>query len=133
MALFQSVRKFYGNMGLANPSQTQQKCQFNRRIFSILLIMSLIFLSMANSFLFEATTVTEYAESFYVSLTVFACIMSFLTSFWKRENIYTFVEKLEKYSENRKLKNIFHVDVDNDEEYVIFMYIKVVRFLNSNL
>lgn len=102
MKLFQSVRKFYENMGLY-PLQTQQKCQFNPRIFCILLIMSLFFVSMMDTFLFEATTITEYAESFYGSLTVLACIMNFLTSFWKTTNIYTFIEKLEKFVENREL------------------------------
>lgn len=98
---FQSIRKFYKNMGLY-PLQTHQKFQFNWRIFSILLAFSLTFVSLTGTFLYKASTVTEYAESFYLSLTVLACTIIFLISFWQTKNIYTFIEKLEKFSENRK-------------------------------
>lgn len=57
---------------------------------------------MASSFLFAATTITECAESFYISLTAFVCIVNFLASFWKTTKIYAFVEKLEEFNENRK-------------------------------
>lgn len=102
MILFQSVRKFYGNMGFY-PSQSHQKRPFNWRMFLILSIFGLTFVFMTSSFLFAATNVTEHAESFIVSLTVLACTINFLTSFWKAPQVYTFVEKLEKFSEARKL------------------------------
>lgn len=101
MKLFQSVRKFYENMGFY-PSQVGQKCPFNRRNFAILSILSLTLVCMTSSFLFASRTITEYAESFYVSLTVFVCTVHFLTSFWKSPKIYAFVEKLEEFNENRK-------------------------------
>lgn len=102
MQLFQSVRKFYANMGFY-PSQSHQKRPFNRRIYLILSIFGLTFVCMTSSFLFAATNVTKHAESFFVSLTVLACTIHFLTSFWKAPQVYTFVEKLEKFSEARKL------------------------------
>lgn len=88
------------------PSQTQQKFPFNWQQIVILLSVIVFFAIMACSFLFKANTITEYAESFYVSITAFACLVNFFTSFWKTKNIYMFIENLEKFYDNRKQNSI---------------------------
>lgn len=101
MKLFVSVRKFYEYMGVY-PSQSQQKFPFNWR--NLLVILSLIgfFTSMACSFLFKANTIIEHAESFYMTITALACLINYITSFWKTKDIYMFVEKLAKFNEARE-------------------------------
>lgn len=101
MKLFVSVRRFYEFMGVY-PSQSQQKFPFNWRNLIILLSLIVTFGILACSFLFEVNTIIEYAESFYITITVLGSLINFFTSFWKTKNIYMFVEKLEKFSENRE-------------------------------
>lgn len=101
MKLFLSVRKFYEYMGVY-PSQSRQTFPFNPRNVSILLILTVLFVSMSCSFLFKAKTIIEYAECFYISIATLGCLINFLTSFWKTTNIYMFAEKLEKFSNNRE-------------------------------
>lgn len=65
--LFQSVRKFYQNIGIY-PSQPNQNCSPNAK--NILIFSSLILLGILSSafFLFQAKSIGEYGFSFYTSI-----------------------------------------------------------------
>lgn len=108
MKLFQSVQEFYQTMGIY-PSQPNQNRSLNLRNLLILLSMISLIVCAMGYFILRAKTALELAETFYLSSTELACLINFIISFWKIDNIQMFSEKVEEFIQNGKTKFLMKI------------------------
>lgn len=107
MKLFHFVRKYYQSVGIY-PTDLNPNGGFNMRNFRLLLMMSALFASTISSFVFQSTTIMEYAESFYIFSTVLASVINFWATIWKAEKIFTFIDELEEFMQKSKFDRTEH-------------------------
>lgn len=86
------------------PSQPNQNRSLNLRNLLILLSMISLIVCLMGYFMFEAKTVLELAETFYLSSSVLASLINFVISFWKMDHILMFIGKVEEFIQNGKQK-----------------------------
>lgn len=113
MKLFLSARKFYHTVGIDQPSQTNQNRSFNLRIVSSLFISCLYCLVTVLFLILESPSNYEYVNNVCIFVSLLLFIPIFLTSFWNREKLFLFIEKLEEFNEQRewRIASLHSIDV----------------------
>lgn len=76
---------------------------FNRKTVTTFALLTYEAVFCSAFFLFEAVTLNEFIESFYISVTTIAYFFYYVTIFWKKSNIFRFIYDFETIVGNRKL------------------------------
>lgn len=100
--LFQSAQKYIRRLGIY-PSQPNQSYSFNLKNAFSLSLLILMFIFRIAYFLYEAQTIAEHAQIFYLSVTEMALIVDFVTMCWKIGDILQLIEKFEQFIQKSKL------------------------------
>lgn len=102
MKFFQLVQTFYRTMGIY-PSSSPQ-CQRDRPTFNFqnlffLLSLTLMFISSTGYIMLEATSIIEISQTFYVSVSEFACLIQFAITFWKITQMAALIDTIDEFFE----------------------------------
>lgn len=130
MKLFQLVQKYYHSVGIY-PTELNPNGPFNLRNFRFLLMTGAFFASTISSFIFQSTTIIDYAESFNIFSTTFASMVSFWATIRNAERIFTFINDLENYIQISKFDRIETTNrkVFQLKSFVIFT-IRIAKYVN---
>lgn len=102
MKIFETVIIIFQSRGVIWP-QKYQKNPFNVKNLLILFILVVYSILTLLYFLLEARTFTEYANSFFTTLTTFFCSMIFAIVISKTPRIFKLIDNLKAIVHKRKL------------------------------
>lgn len=98
MKLFQCVEQLHQALGI-QPTPSSLNTSFNlKNVFALFCIVHL-FATSTVFLLFEAETVANMSDSFYVSISALSCICNLLISIWRVQQIIRLIEKFEQFIE----------------------------------
>lgn len=106
MLHFYSLRECYRRVGIV-PKQSHRSSPFNSKNLFILMGLFLMFISSLAYLLFEAKSIGKSADSIYMVLSSFVCVIIFLISIWKISTILELIEDYERFIE----KSTFRVSI----------------------
>lgn len=109
IVLFSSVQKFNR---IIYPFQPNQSYSFQLRTFLILLPVTVSFCSRAAYLLFEAHTIAEHAQAFYLIITDLCISIDFVTMYWQMGNVELLIEKYEKFIEKSRFLQYYKTLID---------------------
>lgn len=92
MKLFQCTQKFFRMLGL-HPPQHCQNSSFNLKNILIILLLVIGFLDAIAFLLFQAKSVKEFGDSFYVSATEWGTLVYFSIHVRKMTNVSNLIER----------------------------------------
>lgn len=104
MKFFQSSRKFYLSLGL-KPPQPDQSFSLNAKNLLILFIFMQGSFLTASFLVFKASSMREFGDSFYASVTELANTVYFLSSMSKMGNILRLMENIEEFIKRSESKH----------------------------
>lgn len=119
MKLFQQARIYAAVIGIV-PLPPGKTNKFNHRNVTILTICGIFFTLSTAFILFDAKTFQEYANSFFLWISVLGVYIGFFTAIVKTVEIYQYVGKTEQITDSRKQSNRFsyskpeHSDLNNN-------------------
>lgn len=104
MDTFRRIYTPFGMLGI----HSAQGHSIGAKSVMVLLLLGQYILSTAAYFLFEAKTIEEYSESFYILTT--AALILFIVSvmIFKKVNIFQFIDDLREIIQKRKSLKIIH-------------------------
>lgn len=101
MKLFRSLLQYIEFMGIYS-QQTHQPQTFNAKILFFTSSMALLFISLFAFFLFKATTIIDYGNSFYGFVSELNTLMDYLLIVWRMPIILHLIGNCEKFIEMSK-------------------------------
>lgn len=104
MELFHFLQKIYKATG-TYPLKINQSCSLNIRNLFYSISLILFFISTTAFLIFDASTVIELTETYFISLTILAVTANFFVHFWKTVNALDLIAKFEEFIKKSKLKN----------------------------
>lgn len=107
MKLFKLYRKYLALMGV-EPLQPYQKDQAKKVFLRRFLVYTLcvLWLTCASIFIgFEAKTIHQYADAFYMSSCLTTILVVFSMFLWKLDIFFGFIEEFENLIEQRKISS----------------------------
>lgn len=103
MKLFQSARNFFQSMGAKTVSHNSNKIDlFNLNFLFCSLSMALVFIAATAFLLFEASSLTDIAISFYGSITELCSLILLHLFSWQIPNVHKLIKKYEHLIEKSK-------------------------------
>ena len=102
LKLFQVVQSTFRSMGICRSESNQSNLLNAKTAFFLLSFVQLLCSSMPY-LLYEAKSVGERADSFYVSLTNSVCLIYILLSMKKISNILKLIEQFQEFIQKSKL------------------------------
>lgn len=117
--LFRSFERFNRFLGMHPPNQRNS---FNLRSAFELLTLMLLFTSSAAQFLFKASAIVEYAQSFYISTTALCVTVNFVSISIEMRDILLLIEKYEEFIQKSRqtFALTFTLKETNSKESVLF-------------
>lgn len=103
MKVLQVIQKYLKALGV-QPLQTPEQSRFNVRNLGTFFLLVQTLLSALAYFYFDAKTVREYTECFYIAASAIGTNSMFGIILAKEVNFFMFVNNVEKTIANRKLK-----------------------------
>ena len=100
--LFRNVRKFHRMVGIYPPAKHHQQ-PFNAKNIFVLLSMALFLISEFWYFLFNASSIEEYGQCFYGSISMLEISLYFIVNFSKMKSILKLIRNFENFIEMSKL------------------------------
>lgn len=107
MKIFQEIRKHFAVLGIYEPTNNEFNI-LNRRNMSILLLFILCLISGTAFILFDARSFREFAEAFFIWITLISSNTGLVVGIAKNYDIYRLFTNLEKTIENRKFRCKLH-------------------------
>lgn len=107
MEIFKTLQSAYQATG-TYPQHLKQNYSLNLRNLYYLITLTMYLFSMSAFLMFEAATVMEFAESFFISWTTFVALATFLVHFWKTSDALGLIAKYEKFINKSKAREIFY-------------------------
>lgn len=104
MRLFQCNKKSCELMGI-HLSHSKQSCSFDFKTPLILLPNIIFFICSLSFLLFEANSIENYDESFFMTSASMASIANFLNVIWKMPNLLKMIANFEEKIEKSKQKH----------------------------
>lgn len=101
MKIFQTLAKLFENVGIS-VRQAFGENLLNKKnviVFCLLIVFSTLTTAF---FLFEAKTFREYAESFYISVSMIMISVCFALFIWKTVKIFELIVTIETIIQHRK-------------------------------
>lgn len=99
--LFQFVQNGYQIMGIY-PSQSNRNVLLNaKNVYFSLTMIEMIISSMA-FFVFQAESIEEFGQSFFVSITILYALVGLLITIWKIPNILMLIEHFDEFVGKRE-------------------------------
>lgn len=98
LKFFQLVQNIYRMVGIY-PPKLNQHCLLNSKISFFLLMVVQFYISSFAFLLFEANSIREMADSFYVASSELLCITYMIVSLWKISDILDLITKYERFIE----------------------------------
>ena len=114
MRIFQSIRKYLAILGI-EPLQPFQKKRLMTKRLVVFIIFILFFTSSLVFIGYEASSLGEYADAFYMSATLDWMIFAFGILLWKMDDIFKLIGDFEKLIQQRK-------SIKNYIALIIFIY-----------
>lgn len=101
MQLFEQARIYAAVIGIV-PLPPGETYKYNRRNVTVLVIFGLFFICCTAFVLFDAKTFQEYARAFFLWICVLGVYIGFFTAIVKTVEIFKYVDKTERITDNRK-------------------------------
>lgn len=98
MKLFHHIRKWFETLGVY-PVQWQRKSLWNERNLFVIISLVQMFISSLAYFLYEAKSIGEYADSFFMVFTNVVCVVFFSISIFKMSSIHMLIGEFEQFIE----------------------------------
>lgn len=105
MKLFFHIRKCFAIQGV-HAVQTHRKSLLNPRNLFILFFLCQMFLESLAYFLYEAKTIGEYADTFFMIFTTMVCVIFFSIGIRKMSSIHKLIGEFEEFIDHSKLENL---------------------------
>lgn len=102
MKLFQNVQKMYHQMGICSPQSSPNHSLWNAKIVFVFLVLTQSMTSSVVFFLFEANSVGQRADSFYVVLSIPVFLSHTAIIMRKIPDLQRLIEKFEQFIEKSK-------------------------------
>lgn len=96
MKLFRHIRKCFKIQGVY-AVQSNRKCLLNPRNLFILFFLLQMFLSSLAYFLYEAKSIGEYADTFFMIFTTVVCVIFFSIGILKMSRIHKLIGEFEEF------------------------------------
>lgn len=120
---FKLTREIYETAGIHLCKSTGNG-SFNLRNSFILIMLSVVFIVSTVFLLFDAKTIEEYGNSFYISTTVFLDVFMWTSLIPKMGDLFNLMDQMNEFSQKRKSKNL---------EFLLAEQIRVVLAVRGTL
>lgn len=105
MKFFQMFRKYLAYVGVESHQPFEKNhsmIMFVKRLL-VLIPSALWFICMIIFIGYEAKMIVEYADAFFMSVSLITINFQFLTIYWKIDDLYNLIEDFENLIEQRKI------------------------------
>lgn len=102
--LFSALHKYFNEMGFHAPPQPNQACSFNAINLFYMIYVILMCIPIGGYFFFEASSGYEYANCFYVLITLLAMIVHFSVFYCKMGSFVALCENYAEFINKRKCR-----------------------------
>lgn len=119
MQLFRFARTSYQRMGVRSSHSKENDSSYFKTFFVLLPVKLFLASSMA-FLLFQANSIDDFKDSFYMSCAVFASALNFsIIAFWKMRKMLEMTQSFEKIIEKSKIDNILiSIKEKNSDEII---------------
>lgn len=100
---FKLIREIYQTAGI-HPRESSQSGSYNLRNSFILIMLSIVFIVSTVFLLFDAKTIEEYGNSFYISTTVFLDIFMWTIFIQKMGDLFNLMDQMNVFGQKRRSK-----------------------------
>lgn len=100
---FKLIRDLFQKMGIC-PCHSNQNRTYNLRNSFILMILAQLFVASAAFLLFEANSIEEYGQSFYLTLTSLLLLFLLPSFIHNMDDLFNLMDEMDKFGLKRKSK-----------------------------
>lgn len=108
--LFRNVLKYHRMVRIYPPNHDRP---FNVKNVLSLISLTVMFISATGYFLFQASSMSEYVQCFYISISVLEMLVYFIVNFAEMQSILILIRNFETFIEKSK----FIISFDNIKSY----------------
>lgn len=102
--IFQTIERIHHQLGILPVSPEEERSAFRKRVFFLTSLNTYTFLSVV-FIIFEARTVQESGESFYIATATLCTTCFYLNFKWNMSNIMDLTKKFNDFFQESKRKS----------------------------